>query len=56
MMMFQSLKLEQKREYASKLEDINSRAEVMMRIFSQGKAGRIIWMRLPVSMPCREKT
>lgn len=36
--MFQSLKLEQKREYASKLEDINSRAEVMMRIFSQGKS------------------
>ena len=35
--MFQSLKLEQKREYASKLEDISSRAEVMMRIFSQGK-------------------
>lgn len=35
---FQSLKLEQKREYASKLEDINSRAEVMMRIFSQGKS------------------
>lgn len=38
--MFQSLKLEQKREYASKLEDISSRAEVMMRIFSQGKT----WM------------
>lgn len=36
--MFQSLKLEQKREYASKLEDISSRAEVMMRIFSQGKS------------------
>lgn len=36
--MFQSLKLEQKREYASKLEDINARAEVMMRIFSQGKS------------------
>lgn len=35
---FQSLKLEQKREYASKLEDINSRADVMMRIFSQGKS------------------
>ena len=35
---FRSLKLEQKREYASKLEDINSRAEVMMRIFSQGKS------------------
>lgn len=36
--MFQSLKLEQKREYASKLEDISSRADVMMRIFSQGKS------------------
>ena len=35
---FRSLKLEQKREYASKLEDINSRADVMMRIFSQGKS------------------
>ena len=35
---FRSLKLEQKREYASKLEDIHSRAEVMMRIFSQGKS------------------
>jgi len=32
---FQSLKLEQKREYASNLEDISSRAQVMMRIFSQ---------------------
>ena len=35
---FQSLKLEQKREYESKLEDINSRSEVMMRVFSQGKS------------------
>ena len=35
---FNSLKLEQKREYTSKLEDINSRADVMMRIFSQGKS------------------
>lgn len=34
---FRSLKLEQKREYASKLENIQSRADVMMRIFSQGK-------------------
>lgn len=36
--MFQSLKLEQKREYTSSLEDINSRTDVMMRIFSQGKS------------------
>ncbi len=35
---FRSLKLEQKREYASKLEDLDSRVEVMMRIFSQGKS------------------
>lgn len=35
---FQSLKLEQKREYASRLEDISSRAEMMMRIYSQGKS------------------
>ena len=34
---FQSLKLEKKREYASALEDISSRAQVMMRLFSQGK-------------------
>ncbi len=38
--MFQSLKLEQQREYSSKLEDINSRAEMMMRVFSQGKSWR----------------
>lgn len=35
---FQSLKLEQKREYESALEDINSRAQVMMRVYSQGKS------------------
>ncbi|WP_280752036.1 MULTISPECIES: M16 family metallopeptidase [unclassified Parabacteroides] len=35
---FQSLKLEQKREYISSLEDINSRAQMMMRIYSQGKS------------------
>ncbi|OAV70609.1 protease3 [Bacteroidales bacterium Barb6] len=34
---FRSLKLEQKREYASGLEDINARAQVMMTVFSQGK-------------------
>lgn len=34
---FQSLKLEQKRNYTSALEDLSSRAQVMMRIFSQGK-------------------
>ena len=34
---FQSLKRELKREYASGLEDISSRAQMMMRIFSQGK-------------------
>ncbi|MGM9759595.1 MAG: M16 family metallopeptidase [Parabacteroides sp.] len=34
---FQSLKLELKREYASGLEDISARAQMMMRIFSQGK-------------------
>lgn len=34
---FQSLKLEQKRNYTSALEDISSRARVMMNIFSQGK-------------------
>lgn len=34
---FQSLKLEQKREYTSALEEISSRAQVMMRLFSQGK-------------------
>lgn len=35
---FQSLKLEQKREYSAALEDINSRAQVMMKVFSQGKS------------------
>lgn len=35
---FQSLKLELKREYASNLEDISTRAKVMMRVFSQGKS------------------
>ncbi len=34
---FQSLKLEQKREYVSALEDMNMRAQVMMRVYSQGK-------------------
>lgn len=34
---FNSLKLEQMREYTSGLENINSRAEVMMTLFSQGK-------------------
>ena len=35
--MFNSLKLEQKRQYASALENIDSRATVMMNLFSQGK-------------------
>lgn len=35
--MFNSLKLEQKRKYVSRLEDINSRAEAMVTLFSQGK-------------------
>lgn len=35
---FQSLKLTLKREYISELEDINSRAQLMMRIYSQGKS------------------
>lgn len=35
---FQSLKLELKREYASNLEDISTRAQVMMRVFAQGKS------------------
>lgn len=34
---FQSLKLEIKREYVSGLEDITSRARVMMQIYSQGR-------------------
>jgi predicted Zn-dependent peptidase len=35
---FSSLKLEQKRKYVSRLEDINSRSEVMIALFSQGKS------------------
>ncbi|MCD7936342.1 MAG: insulinase family protein [Tannerellaceae bacterium] len=35
--MFKSLKLEQKRKYMSRLEDISSRAEAMVTLFSQGK-------------------
>lgn len=35
--MFQSLKLEQRRKYESDLENISSRAQMMMRVFSQGK-------------------
>ena len=35
---FNSLKLEQKRQYASALENIDSRATVMMKLFSQGKS------------------
>lgn len=35
---FQSLKLELKRERESLLESIDSRAEVMMRVFSEGKS------------------
>lgn len=35
---FNSLKLEQKRQYASALENINSRASVLMNLFSQGKS------------------
>lgn len=34
---FLGLKLEQKREYVSALEDVSTRAQVMMRLFSQGK-------------------
>lgn len=36
--MFNSLKLEQKRQYASSLENIDSRAIIMMNLFSQGKS------------------
>lgn len=36
--MFNSLKQEQKRQYASSLENIDSRATVMMNLFSQGKS------------------
>jgi predicted Zn-dependent peptidase len=35
---FNSLKLEQKRKYVSRLEEINSRSEAMMTLFSQGKS------------------
>ncbi|MDR1259070.1 MAG: insulinase family protein [Tannerellaceae bacterium] len=35
---FNSLKLEQKRKYVSRLEDINSRSEMMISLFSQGKS------------------
>lgn len=35
---FNSLKLEQKRQYASALENIDSRASVLMNLFSQGKS------------------
>ena len=36
--MLNSLKLEQKRQYASSLENIDSRATIMMNLFSQGKS------------------
>ena len=36
--MFNSLKLELKRQYASSLENIDSRATIMMNLFSQGKS------------------
>lgn len=36
--MFNSLKLEQKRQYAPSLENIDSRATIMMNLFSQGKS------------------
>ncbi|MDR2118748.1 MAG: insulinase family protein [Tannerellaceae bacterium] len=36
--LFSSLKLEQKRKHVSRLEDINSRSEVMITLFSQGKS------------------
>ena len=36
--MFNSLKLKQKRQYASSLENIDSRATIMMNLFSQGKS------------------
>ncbi|MTU72354.1 insulinase family protein [Parabacteroides merdae] len=36
--MFNSLKLEQKRQYASSLENIDSRATIMMNLCSQGKS------------------
>ncbi len=36
--LFNSLKLEQRRRYETSLEDIQSRSEVMIRLFSQGKS------------------
>lgn len=36
--LFNSLKLEQQRRYETALEDIQSRSEVMIRLFSQGKS------------------
>lgn len=36
--LFQALKLEQKRKYELTLEDIHSRSEVMIRLFTQGKS------------------
>jgi predicted Zn-dependent peptidase len=35
---FNSLKLEQKRKHLSRLEDINSRSQMMVSLFSQGKS------------------
>lgn len=34
---FQSLKLEQKRDYVSALENVNTRAQIMVQVFSHGK-------------------
>lgn len=36
--MFQSLKLEQRRNYEKTLEDIDARAKIMMTLYSQGKS------------------
>lgn len=36
--MFQSLKLEQRRNYEKALEDIDARAKIMMTLYSQGKS------------------
>jgi predicted Zn-dependent peptidase len=36
--LFNSQKLEQKRKYVSRLEEINSRSEMMITLFSQGKS------------------
>jgi predicted Zn-dependent peptidase len=38
---FHSLKLEQKRKYVSRLEDINSRSETLIALFSQGKSWNV---------------